>query len=733
MSSFFITCAQGLAPYVIDELAALGIESTSDATGVRFEGGLKEAYQALLWTRCGSRVLLQLKEGNMKDLDDLHLQLSGFPWSTHMSDNHTFVIQVTTKRAQHIHTQYAAQRVKDAIVDYFDMTTGGRPSVDKDDPNLRFYVHIQDTSYTLYLDLSGEPLHKRGFRTEQGAAPIKENLAAALLYRSKWPEKAKEHQDFIDPLCGAGTILIEAALMARDIAPGLYRPMFGFENWRLHDAHLWSECIKFAKHRAEIGKDQYQGKLYGVERNARMIGITKANADRAGVLKNMSFSHQMFQHFKKPENLGEKGLIVTNPPYGERLGEKEELKPTYMELGDWLRPYIGFEAGIITSEVELGKQMGLRARKVNKFYNGALECVYLQFAIEEQYFVDRKAADNRQEKRNFEELMSEGGEDFFNRLTKNKKKWEKWAKQNDVMCYRTYDSDLPEFNVAIDRYDQSLVIYEFKAPKSIDADKAAKRLEKIQAIVPLVFSEIDAKNIHFKLRERQKGTNQYEKEEERGEFFPVEETGAKLWVNLVNYLDTGLFLDHRNVRKMIKEKARGTNFLNLFAYTGSASVLAAIGGAKAVTTVDMSKTYLKWAENNFALNGLSGKQYEFIQKDVLEWLKTMALHVSELPLMQKRDARYDLIFMDPPSFSNSKRMADVLDIQRDHVRLIEDAMEILAKDGLLIFSTNLRNFKMDPLITENFDVKDVSRETLPLDFARDPKIRQCFMIKHRSN
>lgn len=733
MSSFFITCAQGLAPYVIDELATLGIESTSDATGVRFEGGLKEAYQALLWTRCGSRVLLQLKAGSMKDLDDLHLQLSGFPWSTHMSDDQTFVIQVTTKRAQHIHTQYAAQRVKDSIVDYFDMTTGGRPSVDKDDPNFRFYVHIQDTSYTLYLDLSGEPLHKRGFRTEQGAAPIKENLAAALLYRSKWPEKAKEHQDFIDPLCGAGTILIEAALMARDIAPGLYRPAFGFENWRLHDAHIWSECVKLAKHRAEVGKDQYQGKLYGVERNARMIGITKSNADRAGVLKNMSFSHQMFQHFKKPENLGEKGLIVTNPPYGERLGEKEELKPTYMELGDWLRPYIGFEAGIITSEVELGKQMGLRARKVNKFYNGPLECVYLQFAIEEQYFVDRKAADNRQEKRNHEELMSEGGEDFFNRLTKNKKKWEKWAKQNDVMCYRTYDSDLPEFNVAIDRYNQSLVVYEFKAPKSIDADKAAMRLEKIQAIVPLVFPEIDAKNIHFKLRERQKGTNQYEKEEDRGEFFPVEETGAKLWVNLVNYLDTGLFLDHRNVRKMIKEKARGTNFLNLFAYTSSASVLAAIGGAKAVTTVDMSKTYLKWAENNFALNGLSGKQYEFVQKDVLEWLKTMALHVSELPLMQKRDARYDLIFMDPPSFSNSKRMADVLDIQRDHVRLIEDAMEILAKDGLLIFSTNLRNFKMDPLITENFDVKDVSRETLPLDFARDPKIRQCFMIKHPSN
>lgn len=731
MSSFFITCAQGLAPYVINELTALGIESSSDATGVRFEGGLKEAYQALLWTRCGSRVLLQLKTGQMKDLDDLHRQLSGFPWSTHMTDRHTFVIQVTTKRAQHIHTQYAAQRVKDSIVDYFDMTTGGRPSVDKDDPDLRFYVHIQANDFTLYLDLSGEPLHKRGFRTEQGAAPIKENLAAALLYRSNWPEKAKEHQDFIDPLCGAGTILIEAALMARDIAPGLFRRTFGFEQWRLHDEHIWNECVKLAKHRADAGKDAYQGKLYGVERNARMIGITKSNADRAGVLKNMSFSHQMFQHFKKPDSLGEKGLIVTNPPYGERLGEKEELKPTYMELGDWLRAYEGFEAGIITSESELGKQMGLRARKVNKFYNGPLECVYLQFSIEPQYFVDRKVADSRQEQRNLEELMSEGGTDFFNRLTKNRKKWEKWAKQQNIMCYRLYDADLPEFNVAIDRYNNSLVIYEFKAPKSIDAEKAAKRIEKIQAIVPLVFPEIDQKNIHFKLRERQKGTNQYEKEEDRGEFFPVEENGAKLWVNLVNYLDTGLFLDHRNVRKMISDKARGKNFLNLFAYTGSASVLAAVGGAKSITTVDMSKTYLKWSENNFALNGFTGKNYQFIQKDVLEWLKTMSAHVSELPLMHKRDARYDLIFMDPPSFSNSKRMTDILDIQRDHTRLIEDAMELLTKEGLLIFSTNLRNFKMDPAIIELFDVKDVSRETLPLDFARDPKIRQCFLIHHK--
>lgn len=731
MSSFFITCAQGLAPYVIDELTALGIESSSDATGVRFEGGLKEAYQALLWTRCGSRVLLQLKDGQMKDLDDLHRQLSGFPWSTHMRDDQTFVIQVTTKRAQHIHTQYAAQKVKDSIVDYFDMTTGGRPSVDKEDPDFRFYVHIQDNNFTLYLDLSGEPLHKRGFRTEQGVAPIKENLAAALLYRSKWPEKAKAHQDFIDPLCGAGTILIEAALMARDIAPGLFRSTFGFENWRLHDAHLWSECVRLANLRAEEGKDFYQGKLYGVERNARMIGITKSNADRAGVLKNMSFSHQMFQHFKKPENLSDNGLIVTNPPYGERLGEKEELKPTYMELGDWLRTYTGFDAGIITSEIELGKQMGIRARKVNKFYNGPLECIYLQFSIDPQFFVDRKAADNRKEQRNLNELMADGGIDFLNRLTKNKKKWEKWAKQSDVMCYRLYDADLPEFNVAIDRYDESLIIYEFKAPKSIDATKAAMRLEKIQEIVPIVFSEIPAKNIHFKLRERQKGTNQYEKEEDNGEFFPIEENKAKLWVNLVNYLDTGLFLDHRNVRKMIAEKSRGKNFLNLFAYTGSASVLAAIGGAKSITTIDMSKTYLKWAENNFSLNGLSGKQYEFVQKDVLEWLKNMAAHINDLPLMQKREARYDLIFMDPPSFSNSKRMADVLDIQRDHVRLIEDAMELLAKDGLLIFSTNLRNFKMDPLVLGNFDIKDVSRETLPLDFSRDPKIRQCFLIKHK--
>ncbi len=731
MSTFFITCAQGLAPYVVEELSALSIQSEIDATGVRFEGGLKEAYQALLWTRCGSRVLMQLKTGKMKDLDDLYHQLSGFPWSTHMSDQQTFVIHVTTKRAQHIHTQYASQRVKDAIVDYFDMTTGGRPSVDKEMPNFRFYVHILGNDYTLYIDLSGEPLHKRGFRTEQGVAPIKENLAAALLYRSKWPEKAKAQQDFIDPLCGAGTILIEAALMARDIAPGLFRRSFGFEKWRLHDAHLWSECVKIAKFRADQGENRYQGKLYGIERNARMIGITKANADRAGVLKNMQFSHQLFQNFKKPEGLSKEGLIVTNPPYGERLGEKEELVSTYVELGDWLRNYEGFDAGIITSEISLGKQMGIRAKKVNKFYNGPLECVYLQFVISSEFFVDRKAAEERKEKKDYTELMAEGGEDFLNRLTKNRKKWEKWAKQNNIMCYRLYDADLPEFNVAIDRYGDSLVIYEYKAPKTIDPEKAAARLNKVKQIVPIVFNELKKNEIHLKVRERQKGQNQYEKENDARDLFTVSENGAKFYVNLVDYLDTGLFLDHRNVRKLIFEEAKQKRFLNLFAYTGTASVFAALGGAKEVATVDMSKTYLRWAERNFELNGLASKSYEFIQKDVLEWLKNQANYVATLPLMKKREVRYDLIFMDPPSFSNSKRMEDVLDIQRDHARLIEDAMMLLTKEGSLIFSTNLRSFKLDESLLEQYAIKDISKQTLPEDFLRDPKIRQCFIIKNK--
>lgn len=730
MSKFYVTCAQGLAPYVKEELLALGVDPTETGTGVTFNGDLKDAYNACLWIRCGSRVLLELKEGKYTSLDQLHNELSLFGWSTHMSESNTFSVKVTARHAGNIHTHFAALRVKDAIVDYFSELMGTRPNVDVEDPDLRFYVHIFEDRYTLYLDLSGEPLHKRGFRTEQGAAPIKENLAAALLYRSKWPEKAANDESFIDPLCGAGTVLIEAALMARDIAPGLYRNNFGFMRWRLFKKVEWDECYQAAKKRAVEGEARYQGTLVGIERSSMMIGITKANADRASVLKNMIFKHMNFQDYTRDPEMNA-GLIVTNPPYGERLGEKAQLMNTYRDLGDFLRNYVGFTAGVITSDPELGRVMGLRARKINKFWNGALDCVYLQFDINEESFVNRDKADRNDKRMVLEELLTDGGEAFMNRLAKNYKHLVRWAEREGIEAYRVYDADLPEFNVAIDIYNDQVVIYEYEAPSTIKRSVAEMRFQKVVNIVPHVLDDILPSNIHVKQRARQRGKSQYERHsDQEGNLFEIHEGTAKLLVNLTDYLDTGLFLDHRDVRFKIGKESKRKRFLNLFCYTASATVHAANGGASETLSVDLSRTYLSWADKNLALNG-HFEGHELVQADVLEWLKDRVDQMRMKPLMARNEDKFDLIFMDPPTFSNSKRMEGVLEIQRDHIQLITDAMRLLVSDGELLFSTNLRGFKMDPELEEVFDIKDISKSTLPLDFKRNPKIRQCFIINHK--
>ncbi len=730
MSKFYVTCAQGLAPYVRNELLAIGVDATESGTGVTFTGEFKDAYNACLWVRCGSRVLLELKEGKFTSLDQLHKELTLFPWSSHMRETDTFSTKVTIRRAGNIHTHFAALRVKDAIVDYFTDLMGTRPNVDVDDPDLRFYLHISEDRYTLYLDMSGDPLHKRGFRTEQGAAPIKENLAAALLYRSNWPEKAANNENFIDPLCGAGTILIEAALMARDIAPGIYRNDFGFMRWRHFKKAEWDECYQAAKQRAVEGEARYEGTLVGVERSSMMIGITKANADRARVLKNMVFKHMSFQDYERDLSLTT-GLIACNPPYGERLGEKEHLVNTYMDLGDFLRDYEGFNAGVITSSPELGRVMGIRAKKINKFWNGPLDCVYLQFEIDPTNFVDRDKANKNEQRMALDDLLTEGGEAFMNRLLKNKKHLAKWAAREGVEAYRVYDADLPEFNVAIDLYKDQIVIYEYAAPSEISKTVAETRFNKVVHIVPHVFDDISLADIHVKQRSRQRGKTQYERHsDEDGHLFEIKEGNAKLLVNLTDYLDTGLFLDHRDVRLRIGKDAKRKRFLNLFCYTASATVHAANGGASETLSVDLSRTYLSWADKNLALNGHFGG-HELIQADVMEWLKIRVDHMREKPLLRRNEDKFDLIFMDPPTFSNSKKMEGVLDIQRDHFELITDAMKLLANGGELLFSTNLRGFKMDPELIEMFEIINISSKTLPEDFKRNPKIRQCFSIKHK--
>ena len=272
-----------------------------------------------------------------------------------------------------------------------------------------------------------------------------------------------------------------------------------------------------------------------------------------------------------------------------------------------------------------------------------------------------------------------------------------------MSCYRLYEADLPEYNAVIDVYGEHVVVAEFEAPAHVDADKAAARRVEIAAAAAATVG-VPSANVHLKTRRRQRGRAQYEREEEAGVSIVVEEGGHRFRVAF-DHLDTGLFLDHRLTRQLIGERSKGVRFLNLFAYTGTATVYAARAGATATTTVDLSRTYLQWAQENFDLNGIKGSQHRLVRADVLEFV-------------EEDRGTYDLIFLDPPTFSNSKAMKETFDVQRDHAALIQALAPRLAEGGTLVFSTNQRRFRLDDALGKRFEIQDITARTTPPDFAR---------------
>jgi 23S rRNA (guanine2445-N2)-methyltransferase / 23S rRNA (guanine2069-N7)-methyltransferase len=387
-------------------------------------------------------------------------------------------------------------------------------------------------------------------------------------------------------------------------------------------------------------------------------------------------------------------------------------------MGSVLRErFVGWRAAVFTGNPQLGKRMGLRARRQHSLFNGPIECRLLHFDIREEAFVSDRPRPLPADER------GPGARMLANRLGKNQSSLEKWLRREEVSCYRLYDADLPEYAVAVDVYqtdegDRHAVVQEYEAPASIDPRAARRRLREALGVIPEAL-DIPAARLHFKVRRRQKGSAQYERLDSQRRFHRVAENGLRFLVNFDDYLDTGLFLDHRDTRRLIRDLARDRHFLNLFGYTGTASVCAAAGGARTTTSVDMSRTYLGWALRNLTLNGLGSADHHLVRADCLQWLGDAA--------REKR--RWGLVFLDPPSFSSSKRMARSLDVQRDHVRLILDTARLLDEDGLLIFSNNLRRFRMDREALHGLEIEDLTARTIPRDFARNPRIHNCWMIR----
>ncbi|ERI49818.1 23S rRNA methyltransferase [Pseudomonas sp. EGD-AK9] len=717
-----LTCPKGLEGLLLEEARALGLEEAREQTAaVRGQAELETAYRLCLWSRLANRVLLVLARFSMNNADDLYEGVKAVDWRDHLEPAGSLAVEFSGHGSGIDNSHFGALKVKDAIVDRLRTSSGERPSIDKLNPDLRVHLRLDRGEAVLSLDLSGHSLHQRGYRLQQGAAPLKENLAAAVLIRAGWPRIAAEGGALADPMCGVGTFLIEAALMAADIAPNLRRERWGFSSWLGHVPALWKKLHAEAEQRAAAGLAKPPLWIRGYEADPRLIQPGRNNVERAGLSDWVKIYQGELGSFEPRPDQNQKGLVISNPPYGERLGDEASLLYLYQNLGERLRQAcLGWEAAVFTGAPELGKRMGLRSHKQYAFWNGALPCKLLLIKVQTEQFVTG-------ERRGREEVepaaeaapqarLSEGGQMFANRLQKNLKQLGKWARREGVECYRLYDADMPEYALAVDLYRDWVHVQEYAAPRSIDPDKAQARLLDALAAIPQALG-VAQNRVAIKRRERQSGSKQYQRQAAQGQFMEVSEGGVKLLVNLTDYLDTGLFLDHRPLRLRIQREAAGKRFLNLFCYTATATVHAAKGGARSTTSVDLSKTYLDWARRNLALNGFSDK-HRLEQGDVMAWLA------------EDRN-EYELIFIDPPTFSNSKRMEGVFDVQRDHVELLDLAMARLARGGVLYFSNNFRKFQLDEGLAARYQVEEISAQTLDPDFARNPKIHRAWRFSAR--
>ena len=747
----FLTCPKGLEGLLAEEATALGLEETREHTSaIRGTADMETAYRLCLWSRLANRVLLVLKRFPMKDAEDLYHGVHDIEWADHLEPEGTLAVEFSGHGSGIDNTHFGALKVKDGIVDRLRTADGLRPSVDKLNPDLRVHLRLDRGEAILSLDLSGHSLHQRGYRLQQGAAPLKENLAAAILIRSGWPRIAAEGGALADPMCGVGTFLVEAAMIAADIAPNLKRERWGFSAWLGHVPAIWRKLHDEALERAQVGLAKPPLWIRGYEADPRLIQPGRNNVERAGLSEWIKIYQGEVATFEPRPDQNQTGLVICNPPYGERLGDEASLLYLYQNLGERLRQAcLNWEAAVFTGAPDLGKRMGIRSHKQYAFWNGALPCKLLLIKVLPDQFVtgERRTPEQRQAEREQaaydqtpdapqerqynkngnpikpapapvieQPRLSEGGQMFANRLQKNVKALGKWVKREGIDCYRVYDADMPEYAMAIDLYHDWVHVQEYVAPKSIDPEKASIRMFDALAAIPQALG-IDKSRVVVKRRERQSGTKQYERQSAQGKFNEVNEGGVKLLVNLTDYLDTGLFLDHRPMRMRIQREAAGKRFLNLYCYTATASVHAAKGGARSTTSVDLSKTYLDWARRNLSLNGFSDKN-RLEQSDVMVWLEA------------SRD-EYDLIFIDPPTFSNSKRMEGVFDVQRDQVQLIDLAMARLAPGGVLYFSNNFRKFQLEETLVERYAVEEITQQTVDPDFARNGKIHRAWKITAR--
>lgn len=747
---YFATCPQGFERLLADELKRLRAQSVRPLKGgAAFFGTQMEGYRVCLWSRIASRVLQVVERLDAHSADALYESVEELDWSWLIREGATISVTARGTNKALRNSQFTALKVKDAVCDSLREARGTRPDVSAQRADVPLWVSIHGNKATLSIDYAGESLHRRGYRIpgEQVEAPLKEALAAGMLVWGGWDHvaapsvrrAAAKHEGaesmapapaFVDPACGSGTLVLEAAMIATDRAPGLSRDYWGFEGCADFDADAWDDLLADADERFEAGMENAP-QLLGCDIDSQAVGIARGNAKRLGLARVARFAcadcndlavtmHQMGVELEQP------GFVAINPPYGVRLFS-HGLEGFYAKLANGLSELPStWSMTVITPDAQFDTEVGFDAARTQSVYNGAIEATLRSYTLGQGFLEDAKLL-TLEGVEVTAKVTSDHALQFAARLRKMAVARRKWARKNNVHAYRIYDADLPDYAVSVDRFDAEdgqtyILVNEYQAPKEIDPQKAARRFKDACAVTKALL-QADEEHFFTRVRKQAKGGGQYRKDSHCSNTVTVSEGGHSFELDLSGYLDTGLFLDHRITRGLVQDRAEGKHFLNLFAYTGTASVYAAAGGAAETTTVDMSGTYLDWAQRNMKRNGFAGKAHAFVKADVLSWVEQQAANASA--------AHYDLIFLDPPTFSNSKTMGErTWDIQRDHAQLLQQVSALLKPGGTIVFSGNLRSFKLDEPAIEamGLQAQNITAQTIPEDFSRNPKIHFCYLL-----
>jgi 23S rRNA (guanine2069-N7)-methyltransferase / 23S rRNA (guanine2445-N2)-methyltransferase len=745
------TAASGTEAIVKRELADLGYPAKTTTPGrLLFRGDAAAICRTNLWLRVAERILIRVGSFPAADFDALFDGTMALPWEQWLPRDAEFPVRGRSHRSQLTSVPACQRSVKRAIVERLRKAhraeelpeSGALCSVE---------ISLRDNVATLTLDTTGIGLHKRGYRPLVGEAQLRETLAAAMVQLTFW----RPGRVLADPFCGTGTIPIEAALMGRNIAPGMRR-QFACESWPTFDASQWKLARENAR---DAVLPALTERLLAYDIDAETLSLARYHAQQAGVADDIHWQQRPFSELRAK---AEYGCIVTNPPYGERMGDDREIVELYQSFPLVLRRLPTWSHYILSSRPDLEYLVGQRAARRRKLYNGSLECTYYQFhgprlprdgvarvdvdassssiddSIEASPAEEREAeqelaheqerppripAANVSAERTpafggLQENATRQAEEFANRLRNRARHFRRWPTKRGISCFRLYERDVPDVPLVIDRYEDALHIAEFARPHDRSPAQHADWLDLMARTAAKVL-KVPRERVFLKFRDRQRGVDQYQRVDDRGARFVVHEGGLKFIVNLSDYVDTGLFLDHRNTRQMVRERSAGKQVLNLFSYTGSFTVYAAAGGALSTTTVDKSSTYTDWTRENLELNGFVGSAHSIVRNDIKTFLD--GLRPAE---------KWDLAVVDPPTFSNTKGLEVDWDVQRDHAALLQQLATHIVPGGAVYFSTNFRRFKLDEAALGDYSIREITRQTIPEDF-RNERIHKCWVLTRR--